>query len=74
MPPCIIVAILFVIDRLLWTLSVGIATRKKDDVVEFSKVEFLERAKAEKWGMCSLGSVGEQYDRQLLLIWAFFED
>jgi hypothetical protein len=31
-------------------------------VVEFSKVEFLERAKVERWDMCSLRSVGEQDD------------
>ena len=40
--------------------------------MEFSKAEFLERAKAES-GMCSARSVGEQHDREFLLVWAILE-
>ena len=41
-------------------------------VVEFSKVEFLERAKVES-GISSARSVGEQEDREFLLVRALLE-
>ena len=41
-------------------------------VVEFSKAEFLERAKAES-GRYSARSVGEQNGREFLLVWALLE-
>ena len=41
-------------------------------VVEFSKAEFLERAKAES-GMYSARSIGKQNDREFLLVWTFLE-
>jgi hypothetical protein len=40
--------------------------------VEFSKVEFLERAKEES-GICSARSVGEQEDGEFLHVWALLE-
>ena len=47
-------------------------TQKNRAVVEFSKAEFLERAKAESW-LCSTRAVGKQNDREFLLVWALLE-
>ena len=45
---------------------------KSETAVEFSKAEFLERAKAES-GICSVKSVGEQNNWESLLVWTLLE-
>ena len=47
-------------------------SQEYEPVVEFSKAEFLERAKAES-GLSSARAVGEQNDGEFLLVWAFLE-
>ena len=57
----------------LLVISLVLSTPAIAAVVEFSKAEFLERAKAES-SLSSARAVGEQDDREFLLVGAFLED